>query len=160
MKQTAEVECDAICDGAALLAVSISPGSELDKVGAPYDLAERVEAHGCQELAHLAGEEGEIVDEVFVAPDEMAAELGILCGYAHRAGVEVALAHHHAAQHDEHRRAESKLVSPQQCHEHHVACRLQLAVDLQTNTATQPVAHQRLLRFRQTYLGRDARKAH
>ena len=70
------------------------------------------------------------VDDVLRVAGEALAQLRVLRGDAHRAGVEVAGAHHHAAQRDERRGGEAELLGAQQRADHHVAAGLELAVHL------------------------------
>ena len=84
-------------------------------------------------------------------------QLGVLRGHAHRAGVQVALAHHDAAERDEDRRAEAELLGPQQGGDGQVAAGLQLPVHLDADAVAQAVGDQRLLRLRQAQFPRQAR---
>ena len=90
----------------------------------------------------------------------MLAQFGILRGHAHRTSICVALAHHHAAQHNQRQRAKRELVGAEHGHDDDVLCRLQLSVGLQAHLIAQAVSDQRLLRLCQANLGRDACKAH
>ena len=125
-----------------------------------HDIVQPAEAHLRQVLAHLLRQEAEIVHHIFIMSPEMLAQLRVLRGHAHRASVRVALAHHHASQHDEHRCSEAELLRPQQRHGNDVAPRLELPVRLQPHLSAQPVEHQRLLRFRQADFRRDAGVTH
>ena len=111
-------------------------------------------------LAYLLSQEGEKVDDIFSPSFKVFAQLRVLCGDAHRTGVGVAFAHHHAAQYNQRQRAERELVGAQHRHDNHVFGCLQLAVGLQAHLIAQAVHHQRLLRLGQSDLGRDAGKAH
>ena len=133
---------------------------QADEFRVAHDVVQPAEAHFCQVLAHLLRQEAEIVDHIFIVSPEMLAQLRVLRGHAHRASVRVALAHHHASQHDEHRRAEAELLRPEQRHGDDVAPRLELPVRLQAHLSAQPVEHQRLLRFRQADFRRDAGVTH
>ena len=82
---------------------------------------------------------------------------GILRRDAHRAGVQVADAHHDAAHHDQRRRGEAVLLGAEQRADHHVAPGLHLAVHLHDDAVAQLVEHEHLLRFRQAQLPRQAR---
>jgi hypothetical protein len=63
---------------------------------------------------------------------ELRAQLRILRGDADRAGVQVADAHHDAAQRDERRGGEAELLGAEQRGDGHVAAGLELAVGLDT----------------------------
>ena len=62
----------------------------------------------------------------------------VLRGDADRAGVQVALAHHDAADGDQRRGGEAELVGPEQRADDHVAAGLQPAVHLQRDARAQP----------------------
>ena len=81
---------------------------------------------------------------------------GILRRDADRTRVEVADAHHHAAQHDERRRGESELLRAEQRADDDVAAGLHLAVDLHDDAIAQVVEHEHLLRLGQAELPRHA----
>ena len=76
---------------------------------------------------------------------ELRAQRRVLRGDAHRAGVQVALAHHDAAHGDQRRGGEAELLGAQQRGDGHVAAGLQLAVGLHAHAAAQVVHHQHLL---------------
>ncbi len=78
---------------------------------------------------------------------ELRAQHGVLRGDADRAGVEVALAHHDAAQRDQRRGGEAELLGAQQRGDGDVAAGLQFAVGLHADAAAQVVHDQHLLRF-------------
>jgi hypothetical protein len=65
-------------------------------------------------LAHFFGDEEEVVDDVLGRALEALAQHRVLRGDAHRAGVQVALAHHDAARRDQRRGREAELVGAQQ----------------------------------------------
>ena len=66
------------------------------------------------QLAHFLGDEAEEVLDVLRLARELLAQLRILRRDADRTGVEMADAHHHAAQHDQRRRRESELLGAEQ----------------------------------------------
>ncbi len=74
---------------------------------------------------------------------------GILRRDAHRAGVQVADAHHDAAHHHQRRRGEAELLGAEQRADHDVAAGLHLAVHLHDDAVAQLVQHQHLLRLGQ-----------
>ena len=125
-----------------------------------YDVIQGAVSHLCQILPYLLSEEGEIVYKMIHFAEEMLAQLSVLSRYAHRTGVLITLAHHHASQHDERRSAETELVCTQQSHQYNVATGLQLSVNLQPYLSAQAVLHERLLGLRQAYLRRYTCKAH
>ena len=87
---------------------------------------------------------------------ELLAQLRILRRDADRARVEVALAHHDAADGDERRGREAELLGAEQRRERDVAPGLELAVDLEHDAAAQVVHHEHLLRLGETELPRHA----
>ena len=81
----------------------------------------------------------------------------VLRGDADRAGVQVALAHHDAAERDRAAPvAEADLLGAEQRGDHHVAAGLDLAVGLQHHAAAQVVHHQRLVRLGDAQFPRQA----
>ena len=132
----------------------------VDKFGVSHDIVEFGETHLCQILAHLLGQEGEVVDEELILADEVLAQFGILGGHTQRTGIEVALAHHHAAENNQTGRAETEFLGTEQCHEDDVTSGLELAVDLQPHLTSQTVLHQGLLGLAQSDFRRDTGEAH
>ena len=111
------------------------------------------------QLAHLLGDEEEVVDDVLGLARELGAQHRILRGDAHRARVEVALAHHDAAGRDQRRGGKAELVGTEQRADDDVAARAQAAVDLHGDAPAQPVDHQRLVRLGQADLPRASPRA-
>ena len=105
------------------------------------------EAEFGHDLPRFFGHQEQVVDHVFRLAGELLAQHRILGGDADRAGVQVALAHHDAAQGDQRRRGKAHLLGPQQGRDDHVAAGLQAAVGLQHHAAAQVVQHQRLMRL-------------
>ena len=122
-------------------------------------LVEGAEAERGHDLAHLLGDEEEVVDGVLGLALELGAQHRVLRGDADRAGVEVALAHHDAAERDQRRGREAELVGAEQRADDHVAARAHAAVDLHGDAAAQPVGDQRLVRLGKADLPRASRRA-
>ena len=78
-------------------------------------------------------------------PDETLAQHRILGRDPDRAGVEVALAHHHAARRDQRRGGEAEFVGADERADDDVAPGAYAAVDLHRDARAQPVHHQRLM---------------
>ena len=78
---------------------------------------------------------------------EALAELRVLGGDTHRARVQMADPHHDATHGDQGSGREAKLVGAEERADHHVAARLDLAVDLDGDARAQVVEEQRLLRL-------------
>ena len=108
------------------------------------------------DLAHLLGDEEEVVDHVLGLALELGAQHRVLRGDADRAGVQVALAHHDAAGRDQRRGCEAELVGAEQRADDDVAARPHAAVDLHGDAAAQAVQHQRLVRLGEADLPRRA----
>ena len=117
-------------------------------VHAADHLVHGAEAEFRHPLAHFLGDEEEKVDDVLGRSLEFRAQRRILRRDAHRAGVQVALAHHDAAHRHQRRGGKSELLGAQQRGDGDVAAGLQLAVGLHAHAAAQIVQHQHLLRFR------------
>ena len=104
--------------------------ADVEHVHAADHVVERAEAELGHDLADFFGEEEEEVDDVFGLAGEFLAELGVLRGDADGAGVEVALAHHDAAERDERRGGEAEFFGAEQRGDDDVAAGLELAVGL------------------------------
>ena len=100
----------------------------------------------------LLGDEEEVVDQVLGFAGEALAQLRVLGGHPHRAGVQVAFAHHDAARDDQGRGGEAELVRPQQGTDDHVAPGAQAPIDLDRDAPAQAVEHQGLVGLRQADL--------
>lgn len=136
-----------------------SEGLRSIRVRPAYDVVQMAESQLRQVFAHLAGQESEKVHQVFAAAQETLAQFFILGGYSHRAGIHVALAHHHATQHDQGRSGKAEFLGSEHGHRHDVASGLELAVGLQAHLPAQAVAHQGLLRLGKPHFGGHSRIA-
>ena len=134
----------------------VDRGAGVEHLDVADRLGDRAEAERGEQLAHLLGEELEEVHDELGLAREALAQHRVLGGDAHRAGVEVADPHHHAAAHHERRGGEAELLGPEQRGDHHVAAGLQLAVALHDDAVAQAVAHERLLGLGQAELPRTA----
>ena len=76
---------------------------------------------------------------------ELPAQVRVLGGNADRTGVEVALAHHDAAERDERRRGEAELLGAEQSGNRDIPAGLQLPIRLQHHPRAQVVHDQRLV---------------
>ena len=76
------------------------------------------------EFAHFLGDEAHEVDRVGGIAREIFPQFGILRGHADRAGVEMADAHHDAAQGDKRRGGKAEFLRAKQRGNDHVAARL------------------------------------
>ena len=121
--------------------------SDAEQVDAADRFVERAQPERGEDLAHFLRHEEEEVDDVLGGALEALAQLGVLRGDAHRAGVQVAGAHHDAAGRDQRRRREAHLVRAEHRGDDDVAAGLQLAVGLHDDARAQVVEQQRLLRL-------------
>ena len=79
----------------------------------------------------------------------------VLRGDADRAGVQMADAHHDAAERHERRGGEAEFLGAEQRGDDHVAAGLQLAVGLDRDAAAEIVQHERLVRFGEAEFPRE-----
>ena len=128
----------------------------VQKLRAADQLVEGAHPQLRHQLAHFIGHEEEVVHDVLGLAGETAAQHRILRGHAHRAGVEVALAHHDAALGHQRCRGKAEFIGAQDAADHHVAPGLHLTIGLDAHAAAQAVEHQRLLRFGKPQLPRRA----
>ena len=129
----------------------------VQKLRATDQLIESTHAQLSHQLAHFISHEEEVVHDVLGLAGETAAQHRILRGHAHRAGVEMTLAHHDAALGHQRCRGKAEFIGAQDAADHHVASGLHLTISLNSHAAAQTVEHQRLLRFRKPQLPRRAR---
>ena len=102
----------------------------LEQVGAPDQLLHRPHAQAGHQPPGVLGHQHQVVDDVLGSAGEPAAQLRVLRGDPHRAGVEVADPHHDAAGGDQRGGGEAELVGAEHGADHHVATGAHLAVDL------------------------------
>ena len=121
-------------------------------VDAADHVIELAEAEIRHDLPQLLGDEEEEIDDVLGLALELFPQGRVLRGDADGASVEVALAHHDAAQRHQRHSGETELLRPQQRGDRDVTAGGQLAVDLHANTAAQVVHHEHLLRLGKTQL--------
>ncbi|MNL32541.1 hypothetical protein D3C87_1544000 [compost metagenome] len=88
---------------------------------------------------------------------EALAQNRVLRRNTHRAGVEMALAHHDAAGRNQRRGREAELVGAEQGADQDVPAGLETAIDLQPHAGPQAVQHQRLVGFGEADFPRSAR---
>ena len=81
----------------------VDGASHVEHVHAAHHLVERAEAELRHDLPQLLRNEEKEIDGVFGLALEFLAQLGVLRGDAHRARVQVTLAHHDAAERHERR---------------------------------------------------------
>ena len=108
-------------------------------------------------LAHLLGNEEEIVDDMLRPAFELGPQVFALGRYTRGTRVEVALPRHVAAERDQQAGAEPELLSAEQRGDHDVAAVAQPAVGAQAHALAQPIRDQHLLGLGQAELPRSAR---
>ena len=128
----------------------------VEQISAADQVVEFADTELRHDLAHFFGNEEEVVHDVLGLAGEALAQHRVLGGDTNRTGVEVALAHHDAAFDHQRRRSETEFIGAKQRADDDVATGLHLTVDLHTDTATQAVEHQGLLRLGQTQFPRRA----
>ncbi len=145
----------------------IQAAAGVEQINAADQLVKAPNAQLRHDFAHFFGDEEEVVDDVLGLALEFLAQLGVLRGHAHRAGVQMAFAHHDAAFYHQRCGGKAEFVGAQERANGHVATGFHLAVGLHANAAAQVVQHQCLLGFGQAQFpgrarvldGRDGRGA-
>jgi len=128
----------------------------VEPFGLADQLVELAHAHLRHDAAGFLRQQEEEVDGVLRRADEALPEHRVLRGDADGAGVQMALAHHDAADGDQRRGGEAELVGAEQGADDDVAAGLQAAVDLQRDARAQALFHQDLLRLGEADLPRRA----
>ena len=124
------------------------------------DVVEASESHLRQIFPDFLRQESEEIDEILISTDEVLPEQWVLCGHSHRASIEITFPHHHTSENDESRSSERKFLSSKESHDDDVASCLDLSIDLQSDSRSQSVSHQRLLSLAESDFGRYAGKPH
>ena len=119
-----------------------------------HHLVDRGEPKLGHDLARLLGYHHHVVHHVFRLTAEARAQLAVLRGDAHGAGVLLAIALHQAAHRDERHGGEPEFFGAQEAGDRNVAAIHQLAIGFEHDAAAQAVLQQRLLRFSQAHLER------
>ena len=123
----------------------------------PHHVLEPPEPELRHQLAHLLRDEEEVVDDVLGLAGEERAQGRVLGRHPHRAGIEVALAHHDAAARDEGGGGEAELVGAEERPDDHVPPGPDPAVHLDRDAAPEPVQDEGLVGLREPDLPRRAR---
>ena len=71
----------------------------------PDDLLQAVHTYLTKIFTYLLGEERKEIHDIFCPALKVLAQLGVLSSHPHRAGISVALAHHHTPQNYQRQRA-------------------------------------------------------
>ena len=131
--------------------------ADVEHLDVPDHVVDGPEAELRHQLSRFLGDPQQILDDAVGRAREPFAQRRILRRDAHRTGVQVTHAHQDAAERHERSGREAELVGSEQRRDHDVATRLQPAVRLDPDPAAQVVQHERLLRFGESDLPRDAR---
>jgi hypothetical protein len=135
----------------------VQPRSTLnDAIGATHHLVQGAEAETSHDLAQLFGHVEEEANDVLGLAAELLAQLGVLCGNADRARVEVALSHHDAARCDERGGGEAELLGAEERAKRDVAAGGELTVHLKARATAQAVHDEHLVRLGQAELPGNA----
>ena len=113
--------------------------ARLELIGAPDHLIHGTETEFCHPLAHFLGNEVHEVHHVGRVALEVLAQFRVLGGDAGGAGVQVADAHHHAAQGDQRPGGKPELLGAQQGGDDHIAPGFELSVRFKGHPAAQIV---------------------
>ena len=127
----------------------------VEHLGVADRLLDAAETQLGEDFADFLGEEFEEVHHELGLAVEAGAQLGVLGRDAHRAGVQVADAHHDAAGDHQRGGGETELLAAEQRGDHDVAAGLELAVHLHHHAVAQAVEHERLLGLGEAELPRD-----
>ena len=126
------------------------------RVHPPHHFVDGSKAEFGHDLPQFFGDHEAIAHHMVGCAGELGAQIRILRGDAHRAGVQVALAHHDAAEGDEGRGGETELLRAEQRRDCDIAPGLQLTIGLQHHARTEVVHHQHLMRLRDAEFPRHA----
>ncbi len=150
----AEIPAPAAAKNGETSSMPARPASSLrrEQIGAADELVERASAERGQLLADRSRQMQEIGDDLIRGAGELGAQVFTLGGDTGRAGVEVALPGHVAADGDQHRGAEPELLGAENRRHDDVFRGLEPAVGAQPHARAEAVLDQRLLRFGETEL--------
>ena len=125
----------------------------------PTRSSSRVRPSDASSVRVSSGDQPEVAHEHLGRAGELRPQVLALRRDAGGAGVQVALARHHAADRDERRGAEPVLLGAERGGDRHVASRLEAAVGLQHDARPQSLPRQHLLRLGDAELPRQPRRA-
>ena len=134
----------------------VNSNTRVDALDVPDCLGDRAIAKQREILAHFLRDVFEEVHDELGLAAESLAQLGVLRGDAHRAGVEMADAHHDATAHHKRCSGKAELFGAEQCRDDDVATGLHLAVGLHHDAVAQTVQQERLLGFGEAQFPRGA----
>ena len=120
--------------------------------GVTHHFVDRAKVELGHQLAHFPSDEAHEVDSVLRVAGKFFAQLRILRGHADRARIQMANAHHHAAQRHQRPGCKAELLRSEQCAYDHITAGLELAIHLDDDAAAQVVEDEHLVRLGQTKL--------
>ncbi len=129
-----------------------------EQIGTAHHVFKFSESEARHDFTNFFSDKEEVVDHMLGFAFKAFAQFRILCGNAHRAGVQMALAHHEAAFDNERCRGKPELVRAKERADHNISAGLNLTVHLDANSVSETVDHKSLLRFRKPLLPRCTRK--
>ena len=128
--------------------------AHVEQISATNHVVKFADTQLCHDLTHFFGDEEEVIHHMLGLAREFLAQIGVLRCNTHRAGIQMAFAHHDAAFHDQRRGGKTEFIRTQQRADSHVTSGFHLTIGLHAHTAAQAVQHQCLLGFCQTDLPR------
>ena len=128
----------------------------VETVDAPHHLLDGAEAELRHQIPQFFGEKEEEVDDMLRLAVEPGPQLGILRGDADRAGVEVALPHHDAADHDQRPGGDAELLGAEHRGDSDILGGADHAVGLDGDPAPQIVHDEHLMGLGEAELPRQA----
>ena len=126
-------------------------------IGATDHFLDRAEAELRHQFAHFLGDELHKVHRVLGVAGEVFPQLRVLRGDAHGAGIQMADAHHDAAERNERRGGEAEFFCAEERGDDHVPSRFHLAVRFHDDARTEIIQHERLVRFGEAEFPRQTR---
>ena len=127
------------------------------KVAPADQLLHAANAQPRHDLPQLLGDEEHEIHHIFRFALEALAKLRVLGGDAHRAGIQIAYPHHHAAHADQRRGSKAEFLRAQHAGDGHVPAAHELAVGLDGHPGAQPVQRKGLMRLRHAQFPGQAR---
>ena len=120
-------------------------GAGVQQLDPANHFIDRADAELGHNGAQFFGDEEEVIDHMLGLASEPGTQDRVLGRHAHRAGIEMAFAHHDTARRNQGRCGKAKLIGTQQGRHRHVAARAKTAIGLNGNTAAQAIEQQGLL---------------
>ena len=119
----------------------------MEQVGATDEFIDGAHAELRHYFAHVLRDKTQEIDDLIGVAHKFFAQFGMLRGHTHRAGIEVANAHHDAAHGDECCGGKSKFFGTEQGCNNHIAPGFELSVGFDYDARSQIVEHEGLMGF-------------